>query len=170
MAKRKRKFSMGSVLMLVLTSAVLLSSGILLVFLSVGKQAGDPRKENRITAGSTAGPANGTEPGTQQGGEAGTEKKPQPSPTVNTERGRVRIMAAGTLAIEKSLRQSCYASDSKVYDFTELLSLLKDDIRGDLNAVFLENLLMEDAKVSNIVIPGKAADHVLSCVFLCANA
>ena len=158
MAKRKRRFSTGSVLMLTLMFTVLLASGTLLLFLGGGRRGADSRTENRIPAGTAAVSEAGTEPEARQEGKPGTEGKPRPVPTAEPEKRGVRVTAAGTLAIEKSLRQSCYASDSKVYDFTELLSLLKNEINGDLNAVFLENLLMEDSKVSNIVIPGVAAD------------
>ncbi len=70
----------------------------------------------------------------------------------------VTLTAAGTLAIEKNIRQSAYTSDTKLYDFTEMMSLLKSSITGNLNTVFLENLLMDDTKVSDTVVPSCAAE------------
>ncbi len=79
-------------------------------------------------------------------------------PEVKKAGASVTLTAAGTLAIEKNIRQSAYTSDTKLYDFTEMMSLLKPAITGNLNTVFLENLLMDDTKVSDTIVPTCAAD------------
>lgn len=68
--------------------------------------------------------------------------------------GTFTVTFGGTVAVEDGVRKSAYLSDSKSYDFSEPLALLKGQIDSDLNLVFFENLLLDDQKVSNLVIPG----------------
>lgn len=170
MQKRKRGLSPGSVLMLVFVFVVLLFSFILMFRLTSGKRpeisgggiqtqtdegepgGGSPSPAQQQTE---SAPASGEE---QPQPVAGTSAATQPPSESPSSPAKMVLTVAGTLAIEKGIRQSSYAADTKVYDFTELLSLLKPEIRGDLNAVFLENLLMDDTKVSGLVVPACAAE------------
>ena len=62
------------------------------------------------------------------------------------------------MAIEEAVRKSCYASESSKYDFSRVMSLLKDNFQGREAAVFLENVLMDDTKVSETVVPAVGAE------------
>ena len=101
---------------------------------------------------------------------SGSSRKEQPSataaPTEAPPRESFTLCAAGTLAIEENIRKSCYSQDSAKYDFTEVLSLLREETEADIRAVFLENILQDDAKVTRTVLPAEAARMPRSAGFL----
>ena len=70
------------------------------------------------------------------------------------------------------MRRSGYAQDTKKYDFTDILLPLKSEIPGKTAGVFLENLVMNDTKVSSVVAPPEVAAmleragfHIAFCGF-----
>ena len=67
--------------------------------------------------------------------------------------GTIHLTFGGTIALETAVRQSGYYSDTKLYDFSEILSLVSEDIRSDFSMAVLENLVMPDAKVSDLNAP-----------------
>lgn len=67
--------------------------------------------------------------------------------------GQVHLTFGGTIALETAVRQSGYYSDTRLYDFSEILSLVTDDIRSDFSMAPLENLVVPDAKVSDLIAP-----------------
>ena len=73
-------------------------------------------------------------------------------------RNSLTLTFGGTVAVESGIRKSCYAADSKKYDFSLLLNLMRDEFRGEGTAVFLENLLTDNAKMTDTVIPANAAE------------
>ncbi len=92
------------------------------------------------------------------GGNTGTE-------TGTPQEGRFRLTVAGMTAVEENIRKSCYSQDSQKYDFSDVMHLLSGKNDGDIRAVFLENILQDDAKVSSIVIPENAADMLKAAGF-----
>ena len=74
------------------------------------------------------------------------------------EQGSLTITFGGTAAIEENIRKSCYSSDSQKYDFSLVMNLLGEAFQGDENIVFLENVLMDNAKLSETVVPTDAAE------------
>ena len=64
----------------------------------------------------------------------------------------------GTLAIEENVRKSGYSADSKKYDFTDIIAPLVSEMESDLTGVFMENLMMDEVKVSSVAIPSAGAD------------
>lgn len=75
------------------------------------------------------------------------------APTPAPVGGQVHLTFAGTIAAETAVRQSGYYSDTKRYDFSEILSLLKDDLQSDFSMAVMENLVIPDAKVSDLIVP-----------------
>lgn len=73
-------------------------------------------------------------------------------------RNSLTLTFGGTVAVESAIRKSCYAADSKKYDFSLLLNLMRDEFRGEGTTVFLENLLTDNAKMTDTVIPANAAE------------
>ncbi len=155
--------------MLILVAVVLVSSGVIWLRLRSGKSVDltnlklpDVIQIQNITAQSTSSSPKQTDapsakPTAAVAALAGKNNQTA-DPQENKKDAAVTLTAAGTLAIEKNIRQSAYTSDTKLYDFTEMMSLLKPAITGNLNTVFLENLLMDDTKVSDTVVPACAAD------------
>ena len=68
------------------------------------------------------------------------------------------LTVGGTLAFSGELRKNSYLSESKMYDYTDTLQLIRNEFNADVNIVFLENLLSDDAKVNDTVAPGYTAD------------
>lgn len=81
---------------------------------------------------------------------------------VNTE---LTICFGGTVAIEDKIRKSDYYNDTRVYDFSQNLSLLSQRIDSDLNIVFLENIISDSQKVSKTVVPASAAEMISAAGF-----
>ena len=71
--------------------------------------------------------------------------------------GRFTLTVAGTVALEESIRKSGYISELKVYDLSEIMSLLRNELTSDVNIVFLENILTDSAKPSDIIAPSATA-------------
>ena len=55
------------------------------------------------------------------------------------------LTVGGTLAFSGELRKNSYLSESKMYDYTDTLQLIRNEFNADVNIVFLENLLSDDA-------------------------
>ena len=86
---------------------------------------------------------------------------------------RFTLTAAGVCALEPDLRRSGYSNDSKKYDFTDMMLLLKPSVSGDIRAIFMENILNDDWKVSTTVVPTCMADMLQAAGFnlaLCGYA
>ena len=84
--------------------------------------------------------------------------------------GEIDLTFGGTVAVETSVRQSGYYSESKRYDFSDLLSLLHGRVSGDYAMLSLENIVVPGAKVSDLIVPeevmGLAVGGGFDCVAL----
>lgn len=77
-----------------------------------------------------------------------------PTPTATPyQGGTLSFTIAGSVCLETGVRQSGYYSDSKKYDFDEVLDLIASEMTGDVCMVTLENLIYEGGKVSDLVAP-----------------
>ena len=72
--------------------------------------------------------------------------------------GKVTLTIGGSVNIDDAVRKSAYYSDSKKYDFTEIMMLLKDEMKSDITLVTLENLTCDSEKVSSINAPSVVMD------------
>ena len=160
----RRKVSAGTKLMLVLTILVLIGTGILLNRLY---SDGVPDvSRTRTDAVSRSG--NGAGTGDQTGGRSpdlnrgstvesqSNRTSGQTSSTASPVRkgtGSFTLTVAGTAVMEGDVRKSCYYEDVKVYDFSEVMSLLKTELRSDVNILFLENIISDDGKVTDVIVP-----------------
>lgn len=76
------------------------------------------------------------------------------APTAAPVRGGTFTMTiGGTVNMDDAVRKSGYYSESDKYDFSEMLSLMADEMRSDLTMVSMENLVIPDTKVSALVAP-----------------
>ena len=114
-----------------------------------------PREDDDILLSSTAG---GQEGQSQSQPANPTQAKPQATPTLAAEKRYFTLTMGGTVAVEEKVRKSAYSADSEKYDFTDIMMLLSGQVRGDFRGVFLENILDDEGKISNTVVPESAAD------------
>lgn len=71
--------------------------------------------------------------------------------------GSFAMTLTGSVCIESAVRKSAYYSESKKYDFTEILSQIAPRMRSDLTVVPLDNLIIPGAKVTDTVAPEAVA-------------
>lgn len=72
--------------------------------------------------------------------------------------GTVTLTLGGSVNIDDAIRKSAYYSDSRKYDFTEIMMLLHDEMRSDLTLVTLENITYDAANVSALNAPSAVMD------------
>lgn len=77
---------------------------------------------------------------------------PVPTPTPFPG-GTVTLTLGGSINIDDAVRKSAYYSESKKYDFTEILALLEDEMSSDLTMLTLENITSDVHQVSALNAP-----------------
>lgn len=92
----------------------------------------------------------------QQSGKPEATAAPTAAPTAiptatPTPGGRFTASFGGSVLISTELRQEHYFSESKKYDFTDVLSLMKNELTADYSMVTLENIIYSEAKLSDTV-------------------
>lgn len=175
-----RGFSAGTVLMLIATGVILCVSIYMISRFSSGQHVDISTLTMQVFALNESGSPDMVEdiPVHSDSSESVTVtengKKVNETPTITAEethapqKNEIRtftITAGGTVALETNSRKSGYSNDSKKYDFTNLMNLLSPYITADINTVFLENLLMDDEKVSKTIVPTCAADMLKTAGF-----
>lgn len=84
---------------------------------------------------------------------------PSPVPTATpVPGGKVTLTIGGSVNIDDAIRKSAYYSESKKYDFTEMMMLLKDEMASDLTLLTLENITLDSDKVSANNAPSAVMD------------
>lgn len=82
-----------------------------------------------------------------------------PVPTVTpAPGGTVTLTIGGSVNIDDAVRKSAYYSDSKKYDFTEIMTLLKAEMQSNLTLLTLENITCDEEKVSAVNAPSAVMD------------
>ncbi len=169
--------SVGTVLTLAVTAVILFVTIFMITRLSSGQRVDLSALTMQVLALDKSDPRDQIDdipvhPGTEKtdpvSGEApaATVKSaatatPDPRPA----EGSFTLTAGGTVALESNSRKSGYSNDSKKYDFTPLLNLLIPYIDADINTVFLENILMDNIKVSQAVVPTCCAEMLKNAGF-----
>ena len=82
----------------------------------------------------------------------------QPTSAGNDGGESYTLTVAGTVCLEGEVLKNSWNTDAKAYDLADIMMLLKPELQGDLNAVFLENILSDSEKVSEPVAPGELVD------------
>ena len=156
----KRKVSAGTIAVLSITLIVL--AGTLFVWLRLS--SGNTVDLRRLRPESLDLPVRTESP----------EEIPDPQPAEKTspavttppatatpppeENGKTFTMTvAGTVALDGEIRKNSYYSDAKQYDYYDVMMLLKKELQSDLNIVFMENLLSEDGKSTDVTASGAGA-------------
>lgn len=171
--RKRRGVSLGTVIMLALTLLVTVGAVSLLSRLmgdtTVELDAGRMLNALSITDGlpelslidipisiSTGQPASTPAPGDQYHTDLPATMPPQitPAPTETPYAGgSFTLTLGGSICVDDAVRKSCYYSESQKYDFSELLSLIKNEMQSDLVMLSLENLIVPTAKVSSLIAP-----------------
>ncbi|MBO7661977.1 MAG: CapA family protein [Clostridia bacterium] len=179
MKRKRRGVSFGTTVMLVLL-AVTLGGSVFVVLRLAGNgsidlarvagalqmEKGDQKIEDiRIQQDSAAQPGG---PGEASQAAAAVPQPTQtpasavPSGGKGAETQRAVLTFGGTTAIETEVRRSCYFSDTKKYDFTDMFQPLREAFQADWSCVFLENILSDDYKVNASIVPASAAELMSS--------
>ena len=166
-----RRVSLGTRVMLVVTLLVLIGSVMILIRFSSGRTIDltgarmNPLKLEDGYSGPdevTGAPAS-TSDGENQAADvrgdtpAATAIPQAVTPVPAAAERSFTLTVAGTVAIDGEVRKNSYLSESKTYDFSDVMNLLKNEIRSDLNVVFLENIISDEEKVSDTVAPASVA-------------
>ena len=175
MRKKRRGVSAGTLLMLALLLIVLSSFTYVFLKLRTGSTTdltalsqtilslGEPHSNGETAE--TTNPVAAPSRAPQEDSSAAAPGPAEISQPKAREEQLVRLTVGGTAAIEKNVRQSAYAADTQVYDFTEIMTLLRPKIKGDIKAVFIENVLSDQGKVNSVVVPACAAQMTASAGF-----
>ena len=129
-----------------------------------GASAVYPGRERKAETNGTQGPEGTPEAGNTQAPAATAVPAPLDTAAAETdgqpaeEERSFTLAAAGVLCLDSEVRKNSWNSEAKAYDYTDMLLLLKGELHGDVNTVFLENLLMESDKYTDTVAPESAAD------------
>ena len=162
-----RKISVGTFVMLLLTLLVIIGSTMVLIRLFSGNHSdlstiGRNNRyipESKSVSGDKTSPVSGSDALKNKRNTSAqyyiqTDENSNSSLNAG---GRFTLTAAGTAALEENIRKSGYMSDVKLYDLTDIMSLLKTELISDINIVFLENVLTDSAKPSDIIAPSATA-------------
>ena len=159
---KRRKLSAGTVFMLVMLAAVILGSAAVLTRLSSGASV-DLSKLHVSVLNLQGDPAGDTEekPQTEpkqdaQSGQQAATQSPAPTAEPQTGKASFTLTAAGSICLSGEVRKNSKSTDAKVEDYADIMMLLAPKIRSDVNAVFLENILSDRYKISDIVAPASA--------------
>ena len=157
MDPQKRKLSTGTILMLIATVLVLAAAAFVLARLSSGApadltnirpetviHADHPQRETEQPHETASVPATAEPAGIQE-----AEPTEQPGKSFT-------LTVGGTVCLAGEVRTNSYYSDVKQYDYYDTMTLLRKNLQGDLNAVFLENILSTDQKASDVIAAGAA--------------
>ena len=162
-----RRVSAGTVVVLVMACLSIAATALIWLRLSSGRQPDRTRQQ--------ASAADIREPGTEEwrgtpppsavpdssGDRNGSGAAGDSAPGTEIPAAQeysFTLTAAGTVAVEGEVRKNSWLSDLKIYDLTDIMMLLKNEMRSDLNIAFLENLISDDLKVSDTVMTGNEAD------------
>lgn len=151
--RHTRRTSAGTWAALILTVAVLSVGTAVLLRLRSGS-------DESVSLQAVQEVLNLNLPAAQQGGHADAGAPVQPAVTLPPETAQVEtrsgpnrtaftLTIGGTVTVGTKLRQAYYYSDSRKYDFTEVLSQLAPQMQADLCAVGWDNLVYADRKLSD---------------------
>lgn len=165
---RKRKLSAGTTVMLLIT--LLITAGTVFVWtrLSSGKTVdlSRLRPESLNLQENTGSPEK--IPDTTKKDAGGIDPTAAPllsTPIPEKKEKSFTLTAAGTVALTGEVRKNSYYSDSKQYDYYDIMMLLKKELQSDLNIVFFENLLTDDNKATDVVSAAAGAAMLRSAGF-----
>ena len=168
MKNRHRGFSAGSIAMILLTAAVIVSCIYVLRSLyGVQKRLFVPEWGTEAILSVQMSPTAPVQV-LQQAAEGSTQSFAGAVQT-DGEQSNSTVLAAdaafsfgGTVALETSIRQSGYDKENGIYDFSEILQDLNPYMQDDLSWIQLDNSIIPGGKLSDTVCPDEAAGMLVA--------
>lgn len=165
--RKKRGFSLGTVVMGVLTLLVLGGSALVMSRLSGGATV-----DLNAVASEVVNLAQGNESGSgeeiplirksaENASDSAGKNAPAAvikEPTNQRERASFTLTVGGVMSLAGEVRKNSLSADTKKYDYSDVLMMLESDFHADLNGVFLENLLSDTTKITDTVAPENVGD------------
>jgi hypothetical protein len=82
---------------------------------------------------------------------------PTEAPAEKSGTPEFRMTLGGTIALTGEVRKNSLSTDTKVTDYGDVMMLLAPAVTGEVKVVFLENLLTEDGRSSDVTATNAAA-------------
>ena len=154
---RNRKISTGTIAVLLSSVIVLGMTVFVWIRLSDGKSVDLSRIRTGVLDLKETNVKEDAEPMVST-----AERTVRPVAPVSTEKPSELVRSytmtiGGTVALDGEVRKNSWYSDVKQYDYYDIMTLLKREMQSDLNIVFLENLLTEDGRSSDVTATNAAA-------------
>lgn len=171
---QKRRLSAGTVFMLALLAVTLAGTVLVLGRLSSGANVDLNRlKQDLLNIQETPVPdlSDPVQEKTAGDGKTDGNESITPPPVVDEalpaeKKGSTfTLTAAGSMALTGEVRKNSWSSESRVYDYSDVMMLLAPKIRSDINIVFTENLFCDKYKVNDTVAVESAANLVREAGF-----
>jgi len=123
---------------------------------------------NAVVANTSTENTNGEEPKNTKQKETTGSSAAKAQETEATASESFTLTVAGAVCLEGEVLKNSWNADSKAYDLSDIMVLLKPELHGDLNAVFLENIFSDADKANNTVAPEALADLLQDAGFRAA--
>lgn len=169
--KKRRGVSLGTIVMLTLTVAVVGSLAAILPRLmgdvTIALDSDRAPEALHLSDALPALAVSDVSAANPESAQTGAPSTAQPAPQITSQAlptatpvagGSFTLTIGGSVNMDTEVRQSGYYSDSKKYDFSETLSLLAGEMTGDLTLLTFENLVIPTAKVSSLITPPEMLD------------
>ena len=148
----QRKLSAGTVFMLALLIVVLCGSALVLSRLSMNVLdiREDPARDAALQDDEP-------EPTPKKKKQSQKAALPEATPVPQGGADSFTLTVGGSISLSGEVRKNSRSTDSKVADCADVMMLLKHRIRSDVNGVFLENVLSDRYKASDVTAPTSAS-------------
>ena len=159
----QRKLSAGTVFMLALLIVVLCGSALVLGRLSSGASVDLSRLSMNVLdiredpARDAALQDDEPEPTPKKKKQSQKAALPEATPVPQGGADSFTLTVGGSISLSGEVRKNSRSTDSKVADYADVMMLLKHRIRSDVNGVFLENVLSDRYKASDVTAPTSAS-------------
>ena len=154
----QRKLSAGTVFMLALLIVVLCGSALVLGRLSSGASVDLSRLSMNVLdiredpARDAALQDDEPEPTPKKKKQSQKAALPEATPVPQGGADSFTLTVGGSISLSGEVRKNSRSTDSKVADYADVMMLLKHRIRSDVNGVFLENVLSDRYKASDVTV------------------
>ena len=159
----QRKLSAGTVFMLGLLIFVLCGSALVLGRLSSGASVDLSRLSMNVLdiredpARNAATEDDEPTPKPKQKKQSQKAAIPEATPVPQGGADSFTLTVGGSISLSGEVRKNSKSTDSKVADYADVMMLLTHRIRSDVNGVFLENVLSDKYKASDVTAPASAS-------------